>query len=172
MLQLSNMLINRPVLSLRTGTQVALAVSPIINPNNLKVEGFYCQDSFNRKQVLVLVEQDIRDILPQGIVINDYDVLTAPEELVRLRDVLSLDFTLIGKPVVTVDKSRMGKVGDFATDVDSMFIQKLYVTRSMLKSLAGGELGVDRSQIVEITRKQIVISNPLKGVPMRANAVA
>lgn len=172
MLQLSNMLINRPVLSLRTGTQVALAVSPIINPNNLKIEGFYCQDSFNRKQVLVLVEQDIRDILPQGIVINDYDVLTAPEELVRLHDILNLDFTLIGKPVVTVDKGRIGKVGDFATDVDSMFIQKLYVTRSMLKSLAGGELGVDRSQIVEITRKQIVISNPLKGVPMRANAVA
>ncbi|HEY8999662.1 MAG TPA: hypothetical protein VIM53_05115 [Candidatus Saccharimonadales bacterium] len=172
MLQLSNMLINRPVLSLRTGTEVATAVSPIINPNNLKIEGFYCQDSFNRKHTLVLVEQDIRDILPQGIVINDFDVLVSPEELVRLRDIMDIDFTLIGKPVVTADKTRMGKVGDFATDVDSMFIQKLYVTRSMIKSLTSGELGVDRSQIIEITRKQIVISNPLKGVPMRANAVA
>jgi uncharacterized protein YrrD len=172
MLQLSNMLVNRPVLSLRTGTQVATAVSPIINPNNLKIEGFYCQDSFNRKQMLILVGQDIRDILPQGIVINDYDVLVTPDELVRLRDILDLNFSLIGKPVVTADKDRVGKVGDFATDVESMFIQKLYVTRPMLKSFAGGELGVDRSQVIEITRKQIVINNLLKSVPMHASAVA
>jgi sporulation protein YlmC with PRC-barrel domain len=79
---------------------------------------------------------------------------------------------IVGKSVVTVDKSRVGKVADFATEVDSMFIQKLYVTRSMIRSLAGNELGVDRTQIVEITPKQIIINNPLKGMPVRANAIA
>jgi len=172
MLQLSNMLLNRPVLSLRTGTPVANAVAPIINPNNLKIEGFYCQDSFNKKMQLILLEQDIRDILPQGLVINDHDVLVDPSELVRLQGVIQLNFVLIGKPVITTDKNRIGKVNDFATDINSMFIQKLYVTRSMIKSLTTGELGVDRTQIVEITPKHIVINNLLQGVPVHANAVA
>ncbi len=171
-MQLSNMLLNRPVLSLRTGTPVALAVAPIINPNNLKIEGFYCRDNRNRKMELVLLEQDIRDILPQGLVINDYDVLVDPSELVRLQDIIGINFALLGKLVVTSEKSKLGKVSDFATDIDSMFIQKLYVTRSMIKSLTNGELSVDRSQIVEITPKQIVVNNPLQGLRVHAGAVA
>ena len=172
MLQLSNMLLNRPVLSLRTGSAVAMAVGPIINPNNLKIEGFYCRDSFNKKQELILLEQDIRDILPQGFVVNDHDVLVTPDELVRLHDVMTLNFTLIGKPVITNGKDRIGKVNDFATEIDSMTIQKLYVTRSMLKSLTNGELGIDRTQIIEITPKHIVINDPLQGVRVRAGAMA
>src|SRR5579862_3565554 len=95
MLQLSNTIVNRPVLSLRTGTTIATALSPVINPNNLKIEGFYCEDV--RKQQLILLPQDIRDIIPQGIVVNDEDVLSEPDELVRLKDVLALNFVLIGK---------------------------------------------------------------------------
>jgi sporulation protein YlmC with PRC-barrel domain len=170
MLQLSGMLINRPVLSLRTGTQVATTVAPIINPNNLKIEGFYCQDS-QRKQ-LILVEQDVRDVMPQGLVVNDYDVLTEPQELVRLQDLMQLNFDLLGKPVVTSNKQKLGKVGDYAVEVQSMFIQKLYVTQSLFKSISGGNLGVDRTQVVEITDKKIIISDLEKKVPAHAVAGA
>src|SRR5579864_7400151 len=107
MLQLSGSLINRPVLSLRTGTVVATILAPIINPNNLKIEGFYCQDRFQKTR-LVLLYQDIRDVLPQGLVVNDHDVLSEPEELVRLHDIMKLQFELIGKPVVTVSKDKIG----------------------------------------------------------------
>jgi len=171
MLQLSESLLNKPVMSLRTGQPVATAIEPIINPNNLKVEGFYCTDRFNKEE-LILLCQDIRDIIAQGFVVNDHDVLVSPQDLVRLKDILSIGFTLIGKPVVTVSKQRLGKVSDYATDMDSMYIQKIYVSQNMFKSLTGGNLGVDRTQINEITDKRIIINEILKGKPAPAGVPA
>lgn len=171
MLQLSESLLNRPIMSLRTGQQVATALEPIINPNNLKIEGFYCSDRFSKDE-LVLLYQDIRDVIPQGFVVDDHDVLTNPGELVRLKETLQIGFKLIGKPVVTISKSRVGKVGDYATDMDSMYIQKIYVVQNLFKSFTGGNLGVDRTQINEITDKKIIINELLKGTPAQAGAVA
>ena len=169
MLQLSASLFNRPVMSLRTGQPVATAIEPIINPNNLKIEGFWCTDRFDKKE-LVLLYQDIRDILPQGFIVDDHAVLADPDELVRLKDILSIGFKLIGKPVVTTSKQRVGKVSDYATEMETLYIQKLYVSQSMLKSFTGGNFGVDRSQINEITDKRIIINELLKGTPAAAGA--
>ena len=171
MLQLSESLLNKPVMSLRTGQPVATAVTPIINPNNLKIEGFYCNDRFSKGQ-LVLLYQDIRDIIPQGFVVDDHDVLVEPEELVRLKDILEIDFKLIGKPVETISKEHVGKVSDYATEMETMYIQKLYVSQNMFKSLTGGNLGVDRNQINEITDKKIIINELLKGAPAAAGVAA
>ena len=170
MLQLSGMLLDRPVLSLRTGTQVSTASMPIINPGNLKIEGFFCQAS-KRKQ-LILLTQDIRDVLPQGIVVNDEDVLTEPEELVRLKSVLSIGFDLLGKHVETASKQKLGKVSDYAVETESMFIKKIYVAQPIYKNFSGGNLGIDRTQIVEITDKKIVVSDLEAKVPAHAGAVA
>jgi uncharacterized protein YrrD len=162
MLQLSAALSNRPVMSLRTGSEVAVAVMPIIDPRNLKIEGWYCYDSVDRKKQLILLNQDVRDIIRQGIVVNDHDVLVEPEELVRLHGVLEMQFVLLGKQVVTTDKERLGKVTDFAADMPTLYIQKLYISQPLLKSFSGGSLSVDRTQIVEITPKRIVVHNPLQ----------
>lgn len=170
MLQLSGMLTNRPVMSLRTGTQVATALAPIINPNNLKVEGFWCK--VDRRKQLILVSQDIRDSLPQGLVVNDADVLTDQSELVRLTPVIQINFSLLGKPVETSSGRKLGKVSDFATEIDSMFIKKLYVSQPLYKNLGGGNLGIDRTQIVEITDKKIVVNDIDAKVPAHAGAVA
>jgi hypothetical protein len=167
MLQLSANLLNKSVLSLRTGTPIASIIGPIVNPNNLKIEGFYCEDRFDRRE-LILLYQDIRDMLAQGYVVNDHDVLVEADELVRLKDVLALNFQLINKPVVTVGKEKVGKVSDYATE--TMFVQKIYVSQSLLKSFTGGSLSIDRTQINEITPKQIIINDLLKNAPATAPA--
>lgn len=171
MLRLSSTLINQAVLSLRTGGQVALATEPIINPNNLKIEGFYCDDRFEKRQ-LILLTQDIRDRIEQGFVINDHEVLVEPDELIRLESVLKLKFQLPGKPVVTVNKKRLGKVNDYAVDDMALYVQKIYVGPGLIKSLAAGNLSIDRSQITEITDRKIVVQDPLKGVKSTAPAPA
>ena len=171
MLQLSESLLNKPIMSLRTGQSVATAIEPIINPNSLKIEGFYCTDRFSKDE-LVLLYQDIRDIIPQGFVIDDHDVLTPPSELVRLKDIMELGFTLIGKPVVTISKERVGKVSDYATEMETLYVQKIYVSQNMFKNFTGGSLGVDRNQINEITDKKIIINELLKGTPAAAGATA
>ena len=169
MLQLSPNLLNKSVLSLRTSAPVATIIGPIINPDNLKIEGFYCLDRFD-KQELILLCQDIRDILPQGYVINDHDVLAEPDELVRLQKIMEMDFQLIGKPVVTISKDKVGKVSDYAVETETMYIQKIYVAQSILKTLTGGSLSIDRSQINEITPRRIIINDLLKNSPVTAPA--
>ena len=171
MLQLSNNLFNKSVLSLRTGSVIATVIGPIINPDNLKIEGFYCEDRFDKSQ-LVLLYQDIRDLLPKGFVVNDHDVLVEAEDLVRLKDVLALNFQLIGKQVVTVDKEKVGKVNDYAVETETMYIQKIYVSQSILKSLTGGSLSIDRNQVNEITPKKVIINELTKKSPATAPATA
>lgn len=167
---LSNSLLNRPVMSLRTGSQVATTTRAIINPNNLKIEGFYCTDSMDKKLQLILLAQDIRDLLPAGIVINDHSVLAEEKDLVRLKDVLRTNFEIFGKLVVSDSKQKLGKVNDFATEVSSLYIQKLYVGQSVIKNFTGGSLGIDRSQIIEITNKKITVQDPMK--PVRSGSTA
>lgn len=160
MLLLSDTILNKPVLSLRTGGQVAQVFAYIINPNNFKVEGFYCHDRLG-KQDLILLYQDIRNIIGQGVIINDHDVLSSPDILVRLQDILKINYVLIGKPVVTISKTRVGKVKDFAIDSETFYVQKIYVGRSLIKSFNTGQLSIDRSQIIEVTDNKIVIQELL-----------
>lgn len=165
MLRLSETLLNRPVLSLRTGSQIAsTTATPIINPDNLKIEGFYCFGTGD-KSAKVLLYQDIRDIIPQGFVVDDYSVLSEPQELVRLQKLMQIGFNPLGKQVVTVSKEKIGKISDYATEIETMYIQKIYVSQSILKSFTGGSLGIDRSQIHEITPRKIIVQDILKTTP-------
>jgi|ERR1035438_9487894 hypothetical protein len=161
MLLLSETLLNQSILSLRTGSQIAQVFGFIINPDNFKVEGFYCHDRLS-KQDLVLLYQDIRNIIGQGIIVNDHDVLSPPDILVRLQDILKINYLIIGKPVVTVSKVKVGKVKDFAIDSDTFYVQKIYVGQSIMKSFNSGQLSIDRSQIIEVTDSKIIIQELLK----------
>lgn len=171
MLQLSEFLYNRPVLSLRTGGQVATAIAPIVNTKNLKIEGFYCEDNLEKKR-LILLGQDVREATRRGFIIDDYDVLTDPDDLVRLRDVLELAFDPLKKQVETVSHEKVGKVTDYATEMATLYVQKLYVAQPIWKSLTGGSLSVDRTQINEVTSKLIVINDLLEPESTPATAVA
>jgi len=67
--------------------------------------GFYCVD--NSKKELILLYQDIRDLIPQGFVVNDHEALVDPNDLVRLKDVLKLRFDLMNKPVVNIGSENV-----------------------------------------------------------------
>ncbi len=169
MLSLGQPLENKPILSLRTGAPVGQALMPLINPNNLKIEGWHAEDRFTHQRG-VLLSQDIRDILAQGFVVNDHESISETDELIRLKDLLELDFVLTGKPVYTESKKKIGKVSDYSFERDGFFIQKLYVAQSVLKSFSGGSIIIDRSQIIEITRTKIIVKDAV--VTEKANQAA
>lgn len=147
------------VLSLRTGSPIATVVRPLVNPNNLYIEGWYVQDNRSKEQ-LILLSQVIRDVLPQGFVVNDHDDLSEADELVRLKKLMELNFELIGKRVTSQSGKNCGKVNDFALETNNFYIQKLYVGQSLVKSISGGTLSIDRSQIIEITNQRVIIEDP------------
>jgi len=164
MLVLSKMILQRPVMSLRTNSQVATAVQAIINPNNLQIEGFFCLDSLERNKQLILLPKDIRDVISAGLIINDHGDLAEQGDLVRLKKIIDLRFDIIGKKVKTQSKKRLGKIVDFAVDPETMKIQKVYASQSLVKGFTGGTLSIDRNQIVEITNKDVIVQDAVERV--------
>jgi len=171
MFRLSENLKEMPVLSLRTGGKIAMTEDFVVNPHNLKIEGWYCKDAYSKKP-LILLASDVREIMPQGLAVNDHTNLTEPEELIRLKEVLELKFTALGKGVITESGNKLGKVSEFAIDNDSFFVAKLYVSQPIYKNIAGGQLVIDRSQIVEITDKHITVKDTTEPLAASAQSLA
>jgi hypothetical protein len=154
MLMLSKSLLNQPVMSLRSGGQIAVATEPVINPHNLKIMGWWCKAPGG--QHLVLLAEDVRDIMPGGLAVNDEEALSAPEDLVRHSDILGVHFELMDK-VVKTKRHKIGKVSDYSYN-EGMFIQKLYVSRPLRKVFTTDDtLIIDRSQIIEVTDHYILV---------------
>jgi uncharacterized protein YrrD len=166
MLRLISSLLNRPVLSLQTSSPVATTIGAIIDPNKLQIVGFHVQSPSDTGTILL--RDDIREISNIGIIIDRYDRLAHAEELVRLEKIIKLNYKLIDKTVIGESKHKYGKVSDYIVDEQSFFVAKLYTRQSLLKNFAGGAMVVDRSQIVEVTNKNVVIRDPLKGVESSA----
>lgn len=158
-----------PVLSLRAGGPIGTIMAPIINPNNLYIEGWHVEDGHSREP-LVLLSNDIRDVIPQGFVVNDFEVLSKHDELIRLKDVLKMEFDLLGLKVNSESGMKYGKIDDYAFETKNMFIQKLYVAQPLIKNFSGGTLSIDRSQIIEVTNKRIIIEEPTEKSTARATS--
>jgi hypothetical protein len=156
MLRLSASLANQPVMSLRSGGRIATAIEPVINPHNLKVLGWWCKLPGGKQQVLLA--DNVREIMPTGLAVNDEADLSDPEDLVRHNEILKIRFVIMDKPVKT-KRQKLGKVSDYSYN-DGLFIQKLYVARSLVKVFSTEDtLIIDRSQVLEITDHYILVSD-------------
>lgn len=156
MLKLSTSLYKQPVISLRTGRPVAVTQEPIINPHNLKILGWWCRIAGNNAQY-VLLSEDAREVAIDGITVNDENDLSTADDLVRHHEILNIHFELLGKHVKT-KRQRLGKVSDYSFDDQGMIIKNLYVARPITKVLASDDtLIIDRTQIIEVTDKHILV---------------
>jgi hypothetical protein len=154
MLKLSSSLINQPVMSLRTGSQIGVALAPIVNPHNLKILGWWATGPAGQKQVLLADE--VREEMPTGLAVNDEDALSDPADLVRHKQILDIHFELMDKPVRT-KRQKLGKVSDYSYN-DGLFVQKLYVARPLHKVFTSEDtLIIDRTQILEVTDHYILV---------------
>lgn len=173
MLQLSNAYTNKKILSLHNGAVIGNANEPVINPENLKIEGWFCDSKLANDECIVLT-QDVREYSKDGFIVNSHVALTPQEDLIRLKRILNIRFDLIGKKVVTESKSKVGVIVDYAVDSDSLFIQKMYVDPPLLKSLSFSQEQkiIDRNSIVEITDREIIVKDNTVKNPQQAAAPA
>jgi sporulation protein YlmC with PRC-barrel domain len=171
MLRFSDIYYNRDVLSLRIGGFVGKALSPIINPNNLKIEGWYAIEKGSRDE-MVLPVGEIRDVIKKGFVVDDHSAITHADDMIRLNEIINMKFELKGKSVVTDMKRRLGKIQDYAVNDQTMLIQKLYISRGAILGLTKQDLVIDRSQILEINDKKIIVKDVQEYVGSRIPAAA
>lgn len=167
MLKLYESIAGTQVLSLRSGGPIGTIIKPVINPNNLHIDAWFVEDNRSQER-LILLSSEIREIIPQGFAVNDTDALSHPEDLVRLKDVLKLRFDLIGLQVNSESGKKYGKVNDYAYETGGMFIHKIYAGQSLVKNFGSGALSIDRTQIIEVTNRRIIIEDPLEDIRPKA----
>lgn len=159
MLLLNSQLQNTPIMSLQSGSQLGIAQEPIIDPRKLQIIAYYVGGP--RIQTISVVHtSDIREFGQLGFIVDGADsVMELDDDLIRLKEVINFNFTLLGKSVIDDTKKKLGKVGEYTVESDGFTVQKLHVTQTVLKNFTNANLIIHRSQIVEITDTAIVVKS-------------
>jgi sporulation protein YlmC with PRC-barrel domain len=159
MLILQERLQDVPVMSLQTGAQIAKTNTFIIDPRQLKVVAFYLSGPRLDVNPAVLNVADVREFGSMGLIVDSADVITAPDDLVRLREVLEFNFRLENKQVVTESGKKIGTVTNFALDSTTLYIVKLHVRPGLWQSFNNTELLIDRGQVIQVNDHQVIVKD-------------
>lgn len=153
-------LLDAPIMSLQTGSELARTTSPIIDPRKMAVVAFYVEGRLLEANPSILHVIDIRELSDIGVIIDDSDKLMSTEGLVRLQEIIDYEFELVGVQVVDERNHKYGKVADYAIDPESYTVQQLYTEQSLIKSLSHVSNVIHRSQIISVTNDKIVVTAP------------
>ncbi len=170
MLIQANSLLSSTIISLHTGQPIGQISKTIINPHKLAILGFYVTSQWtkNKAQDLVLLSRDIRDLNPKRVMVNSIDELVEEDDLPGVIDILEIKYELIHKSVRTEQGKRLGKVDDYVIDNSDFEIQKIYVRQSVFKSVNEHSFIIDRSQIIEVNDKQVIVADAVSSESVKA----
>jgi uncharacterized protein YrrD len=154
-----------PVMSLQTGEAVARIQKPVIKLDVLKVLGFVCETARGAQEQLVLA-QDIRQVTVDCIIIDSEEELSEPEGIIRLQRSLEIGYDPMGKLVVTQSGQRVGIIKDYSLDVEGFWIHRFYVRSVFSLFNRQTKAVIDRSQIIDITPRYIMVRDPTEEVPL------
>ena len=110
----------------------------------------------------------IREYSTYGFVVDSEEELVAEDDIIRISEVLKLNFDLVGLRVETKKGSKLGKITDYTLTSDDFTVQQLIVKRPAIKSIIDPELTISRQEIVEITDYKIVIKDEEKTIKKKA----
>lgn len=150
-------LIDTPILSLQTGSELARTAKPIINPHNLSVIAYEVTGPHLDHHPSFLRIDDIRELSPIGMIIDSSEEFVQMDDIIKLKDIYELRFELVHKQVLDEHRHKVGKVIDYNLEAGGFVIQQLSVKRPLLKSFNESELLIHRSQVIEVTDHAIVI---------------
>lgn len=153
-------LIDTPIMSLQTGTELARVREPIIDPRQMTIVAYYVDGKMIDEHPSILHVSDIRELSDIGMIVDDSDKLMSPDGLVRLQQIIDFHFKLIGLLVVDERGHKLGKVKDYVIEPMTYTIQQLYTEQSLLRSLSTMSNVIHRSQIVSVTNDRITVSSP------------
>lgn len=164
MLVLGTRLNETPVMSLQTGTRLAQTGTPLINPANLKIVAFKLEGPLLTDHPSFLRTADIREIGAIGMIIDSSDELIGLDDVIKIKELYELDFSLVGMNVIDEYKHKLGKVDGYTVETNSFVIQQLSVKRGLLKGFNDTGLLIHRSQITEINDTTIIVKTTAKRI--------
>lgn len=169
MLIYNSRLIGMPVLSVQDSGRIATISNTIVDPDSLKIIAFRVRGAIGADGGNVLDAQSIREYSPEfGLVIDSAEELVKDDDIVKIKNVIELNFNLIDLKVETKKGSKLGKVLDFTVTEDNFSVQQIVVKRPTVKSFFDPELVIPRSEIVEITDYKVIVRDEEKVIRERA----
>lgn len=156
--------IGMPVLSLHIGGQTAAVKRVVVDPEDLSIMAFELEGPIIRDPEIgsFLMAEDIRETSNQGLVVDSADRFVNPEDVIRLNEVLELNFNLEGLKVVTKEGKnfkKLGKIIDYTVDSSTLSIFQIIAQRPFMESFVDPQLTINRSQITEVDDFKITIKH-------------
>lgn len=162
-------LINCPVLSLHVGGRIARVTSVIIDPNNLKIIAFRVDGpQVGREAGEILPTASIREFSRLGMIVDSVDEFVAVDDIVHIKEIIGLNFDLVGLKVETKKGSKLGKVLDYTVEPSAWQVQQLIVQRPFMKAFLDPELTISYKQIDEVTDYKVIVKNEEDKIKSRA----
>lgn len=153
-------LLQSPVMSLQTGTQLAVTTGAIVDPRQMSVVAFYVEGQGLEQSPSYLYVNDIREISDIGLIVDDTTKLMSLDGLVRLKEIIDFNFELVGLKVVDEHKRKLGKVSGYSIETMDYLVMQVYTEQSLLRSLSTMNNTIHRSQIVSVNNTLLVVQSP------------
>lgn len=153
-----------PVMSLQTGSKIGHTLRPIIEPRTLTIEAFEIESSLRQEKSLYLLVDDIREYGRMGFIVDSIDEIVTSNDVIRLEELLEDNFTLDNLTVEDELGKKLGKINGYTVESNSFVIQQLQVRRGFLQGINDTGFLINRTQVVEITHKKIIVKSTLKKI--------
>ncbi len=163
MLVFGSTLRDQPIMSLQTGAELARTDQPIIDPYRLIIRAYKLQGQLlEEPDNSYLRLEDIREISQMGMIIDSADEIVLGTDIIKLHELIKLEFELLGLKVVDQAGHNLGKVVDYSIDMNTFMIYQLVVKRPLLKSFNDPELIIDRAKIVELDNQKVIVKEEVE----------
>lgn len=150
------------IMGLQTGTELARTTRPIIDPRTLAIVAYEVDGPLLDVRPSLLRIAEVRELSDIGMIIDSSDEFIATDDVIKIKQVMDLNFSLVGLAVVDDKKQKLGKVDGYTVEMGSFVIQQINVRRPIFKSLNDPELLIHRSQIIEINDTTITVKSTTK----------
>ena len=156
------------VFSVQASGPIAQITKSIIDPDTLKIIAFEITGPAIDRNNNILDVSSIREYSDYGVVIDDAEELVGPNDIIKISQVLALNFDLIDLKVKTKKGSKLGKVTNYTLTSEDFVVQQIIVKRPTLKAIVDPELTISRKEIVEINDYEIIVRDEEKVLKARA----
>lgn len=158
-----------PVLSLHVGQPIAETVEPIIDPNDLKVIGFVVRGGVIGGEIgNILRVESVREYSDIGLIVDSEDVFVSRMDVLKIDEVMSLEFKLVDLKCVTKKGTKLGKIIGYTVEPTTFEIMQIIIQRPALKAFIDPELVVSRNEIVEVDDYKVTVKDEEDKIRKRA----
>lgn len=137
---------------------VGVVENLIINPDDGTLAGLLVREGVGKQGLKTLSAKDIIGISSEFYLIPSYTSLGDLDEIVRLKEIIDREISIIGNKVYTASGTYLGKVFDYTLDLKHFILTRVYVRSVGLMGM-GRQHIISYNQIISIEKEKIIVDD-------------